>query len=451
MRRFAHTFLFWSLAWLLSGGVLLAQSPPRFPPPQFESGYKLPETTTPPGRNFGFQYLDVAVLAACLAIAVWLIYQPRSRRGVFWLSVFSLAYFGFYRQGCICSIGSTQNIAYGLGHSGYVVPVTVIAFFALPLIVALFFGRAFCAGVCPQGAIQDFVLIKPLKVPAWLEHGLGLIPFLFLGAGIAFAATGAGFVICRYDPFVPLFRLSGSFFILSAGVTFLLVGMFIGRPYCRFLCPYGALLKLAATVSKWRVRITPDYCTQCSLCEHSCPFGVIREPSAPQPPQSISGDRKRLGGLLALMPVLMAMGVWLGAILAPAAARLHPTVALAELYARQQQSPVGYGAMTPEALALERAGQQREAIVTEAADLRARLRLAAMLFGGWAGLVIGVKLIALSLRQNRSDFEPDRGSCFACARCFDYCPSERVRKGLITPGEQALPSATALTSTNPPR
>ena len=275
-RRFITKFVFPPV---LSIG-LSAFGEQRFPPPDFENGYQRPTSLTPPARGLPLQYLDVAVLAAALGAALWLIYKRRSRRGVYWLSLFSLAYFGFYRKGCICPIGSPQNIAFGLFNPGYAVPVSVIAFFVLPLAVALLAGRAFCAGVCPQGALQDLFLIKPLKVPVWLEHGLGVLPFLFLGAGVAYAATGTGFVICRYDPFVPLFRLSGSFFILSAGASFLLLGMFVGRPYCRFLCPYGALLKLASLVSKWRVRVTPDYCTQCRLCENSCPFGVIREPSA---------------------------------------------------------------------------------------------------------------------------------------------------------------------------
>lgn len=424
---------------LLACGLACAQQ--RFPPPEFENGYQLPVTATPQGRSPALQYLDVAVLAACLGLAAWLIYRQRSRRGLFWLSMFSLGYFGFYRKGCICPIGSPQNIAYGLFHSDYAVPVTVIAFFALPLLVALFAGRAFCAGVCPQGALQDFFLIKPVKVPVWLENGLSIVPYLFLGAGIVYAATGTGFVICRYDPFVPLFRLSGSFFILSAGISFVILGMFVGRPYCRFLCPYGALLKLTALVSKWRVRVTPDYCTQCQLCQNSCPFGAMREPTEAAPPQTIGVERRRLGWLLALLPALIAGGVWAGVGLSPVAARLHPTVALANLYARQQVHPVTYGALTPEALALARAEQQPEVLLATAADLRVRFRLATTLFGGWFGLVVGVKLIALALRQRRTDFEPDRGACFACARCFSACPNERVRLGEVLPAPvPAMPS-----------
>ena len=242
----------------------------RFPPPDFtESGHQLPVTATPPTRQIWFQYLDVAVLAACLGVAIWLIYRHRSRRGVWLLSLFSLLYFGFYRKGCICPIGAPQNIILGLFDYNYTVPITVTAFFVLPLAAALFAGRAFCAAVCPHGVLQDLVLVKPVKIPIWLEHALGVIPFLFLGAGLIFAATGAGFVICRYDPFVPLFRRSGSAFILTIGAAFVLLGLFVGRPYCRFLCPYGALLKIFSLVSKWRVRVTPDYCTQCRLCESS--------------------------------------------------------------------------------------------------------------------------------------------------------------------------------------
>jgi ferredoxin len=94
---------------------------------------------------------------------------------------------------------------------------------------------------------------------------------------------------------------------------------------------------------------------------------------------------------------------------------------------------VTYGALTPEALALARAEQQPEVLLATAADLRVRFRLATMLFGGWFGLVVGVKLIALSLRQSRADYEPDRGACFACARCFSACPNERVRLGEVPP------------------
>lgn len=426
-----------SISWLGSFVAILlltaftAFAEQRFPPPDFESGYKLPSTTTPPARALAMQYVDVGVLVAALGLATWLIYRRRSRKGLLALSIFSLAYFGFYRKGCICAIGAPQNVALALFNSSYTVPLTALAFFVVPLVFALFAGRSFCAAVCPHGALQDLVLLKPVKVPLWLERGLGVLPFIFLGAGLVFAATGSGFIICKYDPFVPLFRLNGPTYIILIGAALLLLGTVVGRPYCRFLCPYGAMLKLAAMVAKWRVRVTPDFCTQCKLCEHSCPFGAMREPSSgATPPQNLRVERRRLAWLLVLLPVLVAIGVWVGSKFGVPASRLHPTVQLAEFYLENKKAPKQYPPQTPELLSLARADQHANEIIPAALEIRRRVSLGMTLFGGWVGLVIGAGLIGLSVRRTRTDYEPDRGACFACARCFEYCPNELARRGV---------------------
>ena len=426
------------LVWLLGSLVLLAFlsstaiAEQRFPPPDFESGHQLPVAATPAARAVWLEYLDVAVLAAGLGAASWLVHQNRSRQGVMALSIFSLLYFGFWRKGCVCAIGSLQNVALALFDRGYAVPVGVIAFFVLPLAFSLIAGRAFCAGVCPHGALQDLVLLKPVKVPAWLEPALSVLPYIYLGAGVLFAATGSAFIICEYDPFVPVFRMGGRALMVLAGMGLLLLGVFVGRPYCRFLCPYGALLKLGGIVAKWRVRVTPDYCTQCRLCEASCPFGAMREPeSGGAGTQALATDRRRLALLLALLPALIAGGAWVGWRFSPAASRLHPTVSLAEDLVREQGTAPKLGAATPDDLALERARQAPEEMLAEAARVRQRFATGGGIFGAWVGLVIGVKLIGLSLRRRRTDYEPDRGDCFACARCFEYCPNELARRGVL--------------------
>ncbi len=422
--------------WLLRLSVLLvsavcAFAEQRFPPPDFESGHQLPITTTPPARALFAEYLDVAVLAAALGLATWLVYQRRSRKGLMMLSVFSLLYFGFWRKGCVCAIGSLQNVSLALCDRSYSVPLGVLAFFVLPLVLALLAGRTFCAGVCPHGALQDLVLLKPLKVPAWLEQALSVVPYIYLGAGVLFAATGSAFIICEYDPFVPIFRLSGRTLMVLSGAALVVLGMFVGRPYCRFLCPYGALLKLAAVVAKWRVRVTPDYCTQCRLCEASCPFGAMREPQASSTgTQTLAQDRRRLAWLLALTPLLLAGGGWLGFQFSTPASRLHPAVSLADQLVRAQGAAPRFGALSPEDLALERARQTSKETLTEAAAVQRKFAVGGWVFGAWVGLVIGAKLISLSVRRRRTDYEPARGECFACARCFEFCPNELVRRGL---------------------
>jgi NosR/NirI family transcriptional regulator, nitrous oxide reductase regulator len=429
----------WSLAprlTLLLAVLLFVAGPvlgeQRFPPPDFESGHKLPETTTPPARAVLLAYSDLAVLVAALGLATWLIYRKRSRKGLIALSVFSLIYFGFYRHGCICAIGSVQNVALALFDRSYAVPLVAVGFFVLPLAFALFGGRSFCAGVCPHGALQDLVLLKPVKLPVWLEQSLSILPFIYLGAGVLLAATGSMFLICQYDPFVPIFRLSGRTLMVVAGAGLLLLGVFVGRPYCRFLCPYGALLKVAATVARFRVRVTPDYCTQCRLCEASCPFGAMRQPTSAKPEvREVAAGRRRLALALLRAPLLIAGLAWLGSRFSLPASNLHPTVALAERFLLQRDTPLKTGPLSPDDLALERARQTPEEIVTRAIDIRRRFVTGGWVFGGWVGLVIAAKLISVLLHRRRTDYEPDRGECFACARCFEYCPNELVRRGLM--------------------
>ena len=189
--------------------ALAATAAERFPPPDF-TDHALPTITTPPPRAELFEYLDLAALAVGLALASYFAIVKRSRRGLFVLTIASLAWLGFWREGCICPIGAIQNVTLALFDSHYAIPWTVAAVFALPLLFTLFFGRTFCAAVCPLGAVQELVALRPVNVPAWLDQALGLLAYVYLGAGVIFAATGAAFVICRYDPFVGFFRRSAS-------------------------------------------------------------------------------------------------------------------------------------------------------------------------------------------------------------------------------------------------
>lgn len=424
----------WALTmilFLLGGAALFAE--PRFPPPDFESGHVLPETTTPPARAVWLEYLDIAVLVGGLIAATYFIYRKRSRTGLVVLSIGSILYFGFWKKGCVCAIGSVQNVTLALFDSGYVLPVGALAFFVLPLAFAVMWGRSFCAGICPHGALQDLVLLKPLKVPAWLEQGLGILPYIYLGAGVLFAATGSAFIICQYDPFIPIFRMNGRVAMVVAGIALLLLGVFVGRPYCRFLCPFGALLKIGSVVSKWRVRVTPDYCTQCRLCEASCPFGAMRLPSPGKAADAAAqaADRRRLLIAMVLLPVLIGAGAWLGWAFAGPASRMHPTVVVAEQLLRAQDQPPKTGVLTPEDRELDRVRQNPRQTLTEAMGIRRQFNIGTPIFGGWVGLVIGIKLLSLALHRRRTDYEPDRGDCFSCARCFEYCPNELVRRGVL--------------------
>lgn len=427
------------LAWLLP---MAHGDEMRFPAPEFKGGYTFPGTTVPVPTTESRQWVDVLVLLGALSLAAWLAVRRRSRRGLFWLMLFSLGYFGFYKQGCVCPIGAIQNVALSLFNSHYAVPATVMLFFVLPLAFALFFGRVFCASVCALGAIQDLVILRPVQLPRKLTVALSMVPYVYLGMAILFATTNAGFVICRFDPFIGFFRLDGNAPYLYLGAGFLLAGIFIARPYCRFFCPYGVLLAVMSRFSQWHLAITPSNCVDCRLCETSCPFDYINKPNTSLAREQREVGVRRLGYLFLMLPVLIVLGGWVGHRLAVPMSRYHSTVALAEQVLAEQREP----SLTPtlETKTFRTQGKPQEVLMTEAMKIRARMNTGGWLLGGFLGLVFGLKLLGLSIVRSRKDYEVNKPTCFSCGRCCSYCPSDNLHKPNFLPGSKALQDALAL-------
>lgn len=418
---------------LLSPLFVLSQVQDRFPKPDFQSDYIRPDLLTPVPRAMALEYMDIFILVAALFLATYFAHKQRSRRNIFLLMVFALAYFGFYRKGCICSVGAIQNVGLALFNPAYVIPVSVIVFFVLPLVFALFYGRTFCAAVCPLGAIQDAVVLKPINVPEWLASLLGIFPYMYLGLAVLFAATGAGFIICQYDPFIGFFRFGADFNMVIFGMSMLLLGTVVARPYCRFLCPYGVLLNWMSRLSRRHVRITPDECNNCRLCEESCPFGAIKKADDETPPVRRESDVKRFAAIFVLLPVVVFGSGWVGSRLDIPLSRLHPTVSLAEEVLLENAGK--RTEMTDATKAFRATGKPSEELFAEAKSIQNQFRKGGWVLGGFIGVILCLKLISLFIRRRRLEYDIDKGMCLSCGRCFAYCPYEQVRLGLMTPEE----------------
>ncbi|WP_461633538.1 4Fe-4S binding protein [Labilibaculum euxinus] len=394
----------------------------RFPKPEFESGYTQPVTSMPVPRDGMFALLDVLVLIAALSLITWFILKKRSRTGVVAVSIFSILYFGFFREGCVCSVGSVQNVVLALFNPDYHIPLSALAFFVIPLIYTLFFGRTFCAGVCPLGAVQDVFLMRPVTLKKWLQKVLGLIPFIYLGLSVLYAATATDFIICRYDPFVGIFRFNATFFMFAIGAAFLLISIFIARPYCRFFCPYGVILNLVSRVSKNHLTITPSNCIQCKLCESSCPLDAINKPVEVKQMEDKRSATRRFILLSLIIPALMIVGGWTGA-------NFHENLAKVNSKVRLADEMLHFDSKTmKESLEIEgfrTSGKPVEQLYLEASNIVKQFYYGGWILGAFIGLVIGLALSGLSTYRYREDYTPDKGDCVSCARCLKYCPVEK--------------------------
>ena len=393
--------------------------------PKLPDWYQIPHHLAPDAEHWIWVYSDTHLLLGALVLASYLALKLRSRRGLFWLMVACVGYFGFVREGCVCPIGAVQNVVSAVVDGDYVLPVAVVVFFALPLIFTLLFGRTFCASVCPLGGVQDLVGLWPIAVPRWLSEGLGLLAWAYLGAAILFAATGCSYLICQYDPFIAIFRLGGDMHMIVLGGCMLLIGVFIARPYCRFLCPYGALLRVASALSWKHATITPGACIACRLCEDSCPYGAIDAANAEGRAPPRTEGKRRLAILLALLPVLVAAGAYGGTFLAGPFSRMHKEVRLAErVHGEAAKKLTG---TTVDSDAFYKTNEDPKALYDRANALRETFRTGCAWFGGLFAMVVGLKLVALSVRRTRGDYTPHSATCFSCGRCFEYCPIERTR------------------------
>ncbi|UCG28465.1 MAG: 4Fe-4S binding protein [Bacteroidales bacterium] len=413
--KLPYIILFFLLGWHV---ILYAQQ--RFPKPEFESGYVYPEYQFISPRSPVLEYLDVVVLIAVLVVTTRFSLYKRSRSSLVWVSVFSLAYFGFYREGCICSVGSVQNISLALFNEGYNLPLTALLFFLIPLVFALLYGRQFCAGACPLGAIQELTGLYPVKMARSMEVILSSVPYVYLGLAILFAATDSHFIICKYDPFVGIFRLNAPGTMIVFGVLLLLAGIFINRPYCRFLCPYGVLLNWFSRFSEKHLTITPDECINCKLCEDSCPYNAIIPSTIDAPKEKTTTSRTRFTIYLVLIPVFTFCGIRITAGFSDDLTLVHRDVRLAREIRLEYEA--GIKATSQQAVTFKESGQTVDDLYNREEYIIGRFKKGSPWAGAFLGLSFGIALLSYSIRRERDEYKPHQGKCYSCGRCFEYCP-----------------------------
>lgn len=134
--------------------------------------------------------------------------------------------------------------------------------------LALIFGRVFCAYLCPVGTVQELASKVPgRKVDIHNPRIPETIRFIVF---ITAVAGGVSLLnIMGYTGVYDFFRLAATAgFFLFAGL--IVVSVFIYRPVCRFLCPYGVLFSILSHISRYWLRRT-DACINCRKCEKACP------------------------------------------------------------------------------------------------------------------------------------------------------------------------------------
>lgn len=179
-----------------------------------------------------------------------------------------------------CPVGALQMLtAYGTYH----IPLYVLGFLGM---IGTAAGRIVCGWACPFGLLQDLLNKVPspkLHIPqalTWLRYAI-LVIVVF---GVAWITGEPWF--CKFCPAgtleagIPLTSLNsdlsdmtGMLFTVKLTILAVFIILFIlcKRPFCRTICPLGAMYGLFNKVSILRPQVDQEKCIRCNACFKECP------------------------------------------------------------------------------------------------------------------------------------------------------------------------------------
>lgn len=153
------------------------------------------------------------------------------------------------------------------------------------------FRRLFCSWMCPVGTVSEWIGIlgnrmfkKNLDLPRWMTWLLYPLKYLLLGFFVKIiifdmpVAAAKDFLMSPYNAISDVkmlqFFLDISEFTLKLLIVLFVLSLFFKNFWCRFLCPYGALIGLVSILGITRIHRNKETCIDCKQCTRVCPSRI---------------------------------------------------------------------------------------------------------------------------------------------------------------------------------
>ncbi|MDE3148223.1 MAG: 4Fe-4S binding protein, partial [Acidobacteriota bacterium] len=168
-------------------------------------------------------------------------------------------------------------------------PAAMFLFMAF-LVMSLLVKKSFCSWICPVGTVSERlaklgrkIFRRNLRVHRWIDIPLRGLKYLLLGffvfiIGSMSAEALEDFMHTPYGLVADVKMLN--FFRDISGTALIVIGllvllsMLVENFWCRYLCPYGALMGIASLFSPFKIRRDAEACIDCGKCAKACPAGL---------------------------------------------------------------------------------------------------------------------------------------------------------------------------------
>ena len=187
----------------------------------------------------------------------------------------------------ICPFGAVETAGTLIIHGNLVPKIHQSNFWVLSgvILVTVLLGSVFCGYFCPLGSIQEWIgslgrrLFRRFNryISQQLDRALGFIRYGVLALILIKTSLAFSLVFQKVDPYYALFHFWTGDVFFSAMIVLgavILLSLFFERPWCRWFCPFGALLGLVQMVTFWKIRRNASTCTGCGRCSRACPMRI---------------------------------------------------------------------------------------------------------------------------------------------------------------------------------
>jgi polyferredoxin len=185
-------------------------------------------------------------------------------------------------------IAGLMNLTYALV-TFEIPPIHAAAMFLLAafLLISVLLKKSFCSWLCPVGTASEALwrlgerlFKRNIALPTWLDVSARTLKYLLLAFFLYIVTSMSAAAIQEFmtSPYglisdvkmLNFFRYLGN--TAAIVIVVLLIGsLFIKNLWCRYLCPYGALLGLVSMLSPFKVRRDAEACIDCGKCAKACP------------------------------------------------------------------------------------------------------------------------------------------------------------------------------------